>query len=234
MKLPHNLFMSSVVALPMLGLLSQNTPAAQCMSPEDEAALMQRIMHEEGGNIDPEEMQAIMRRARGEKRRTPPQFMRLMMPLKGLTMVQPINGLRVEVGIPFSPKFQSQLSWVYNNKDQAQFEYMSVLVNGNGMMDDDMSMCQCMGSTAGRQQVVIQKSLGNGLKLNLENDLSESPDQCGLGISLNKDMPTANLNYMIQLGGGQGAVHLLSYMQAISQRMTAGWSAVYLVSSFIP
>ena len=229
MKLPPSLFLSSFVALPMLSLVPKAAPA-ECMSAEEEAALMQRIMHEEGGNIDPEEMQAIMRRARGEKRRTPSQYMRLMMPIKSFTMVQPVSGLRVEVGIPFGPKFQSQLAWIFGSKDQAQFEYMSVLVNSNGMMDEDMSMCQCMGSTAGRQQVVIQKSLGNNLKLNLEHDLSESPDQCGLGISLNKDYQTANLNYMVNVGGGQGAIHFLSYVQAISQRLTAGMNAMYLVS----
>ena len=171
MKLPPNLFLSSFVALPMLSLVPK--APAECMNAEEEAALMQRIMHEEGGNIDPEEMQAIMRRARGEKRRTPPQYMRLMMPIKSFTMVQPVSGLRVEFGIPFGPTFQSQLAWIFGSKDQAQFEYMSVLVNSNGMMDEEMSMCQCMGSTAGRQQVVIQKSLGNNLKLNLEHDLSD-------------------------------------------------------------
>ncbi len=35
------------------------------MSPEEEAAMLQKLMHDEGGNIDPEEMQAIIRKARG-------------------------------------------------------------------------------------------------------------------------------------------------------------------------
>jgi hypothetical protein len=44
-------------------------------------------MHEEGGGQpDPEEMQAIIRRARGQKNRKPPQFMRLTGPIKMMTM----------------------------------------------------------------------------------------------------------------------------------------------------
>jgi hypothetical protein len=52
-----------------------------------------------------------MRKARGMKNRKPPQFMRMTGPLKMMTMMMPNTGLRMEIGVPFSQKFQSQLSW---------------------------------------------------------------------------------------------------------------------------
>lgn len=80
------------------------------MSAEEEAMMLQKMMHEQGIQ-DPEEMQAFMRKARGMKNRKPPQFMRMTGPLKMMTMMMPNTGLRMEIGVPFSQKFQSQLSW---------------------------------------------------------------------------------------------------------------------------
>ena len=51
-----------------------NKPSAACGSAEDEAELLQKMMHEQGGMPDPEEMQAYLRKARGLKNRKPPQF----------------------------------------------------------------------------------------------------------------------------------------------------------------
>jgi len=93
-------------------------------------------------------MQAFLRKARGQKNRKPPQFMRLTGPLKMMTMMMPNNGLRLEVGIPFSQRFQSQLSWVYSNTKPAEFEMMAMLVGGGSMMmEDEMALMQCVSSS---------------------------------------------------------------------------------------
>jgi hypothetical protein len=39
--------------------------SADCLTADEEAQMLQKLMHDEGGNIDPEEMQAIIRKARG-------------------------------------------------------------------------------------------------------------------------------------------------------------------------
>jgi hypothetical protein len=61
-------------------------PINQCGTAEEEAELLQKMMHEQGGQPDPEEMQAYLRKARGLKNRKPPQFQRLNGPIKMLTM----------------------------------------------------------------------------------------------------------------------------------------------------
>jgi hypothetical protein len=62
MKSTH--LFASLFALPFMGLKLQSK-IAHCMSPEEEAAMLQKLMHDEGSNVDPEEMQAIIRKARG-------------------------------------------------------------------------------------------------------------------------------------------------------------------------
>jgi HD superfamily phosphohydrolase YqeK len=46
-------------------LATQSAKTAQCMSSEEEAAMLQKLMHDQGGQMDPEEMQHIIRKARG-------------------------------------------------------------------------------------------------------------------------------------------------------------------------
>lgn len=99
MKSTH--LFASLFALPLFGQKLQNQNA-HCMSPEEEAAMLQKLMHDEGGNIDPEEMQAIIRKARGQKNRKPPQFMRLTGPIKMMTFIPPSDGFRFEFMVPFS------------------------------------------------------------------------------------------------------------------------------------
>jgi|LakMenE18May11ns_1017448.scaffolds.fasta_scaffold9294953_1 hypothetical protein len=52
---------------------------------------------------DPEEMQEMIMRARGQKKsRLPPEFMRVTMPVKMVSMIRPSDGLTLSGGIPFS------------------------------------------------------------------------------------------------------------------------------------
>jgi len=147
--------------------------------------------------MDPEEMQQIIRKARGQKNRKPPQFMRITGPLKMMTMVQPNDGFRFELAIPFSQHFQTQLSWVLSNKKPAEFECMAMLAGGgNMMMEDEMSMIQAQTTSSGRSTVVIQKPIGNGVKLNIETDMGAAdPSQCMTGFTLTKDFATSHIQY---------------------------------------
>jgi hypothetical protein len=54
---------------------------------------------------DPEEMQALLAKARGQTNRQPPEFMRLCSPIKMMTMSRPNDGLILMAGIPFSQRF---------------------------------------------------------------------------------------------------------------------------------
>lgn len=171
-------------------------PPALCMTAEEEAAMLTKMMHEQGGQMDPEEMQAYLRKARGQKNRKPPQFMRLTGPLKMMTMYMPNDGFKFEVGVPFSQKFQTQLSWAFSNSKPAELEVMAMLVGGSSMMmEDEMSLIQAVTSGA-RKQVVVQKPLPYGIKAGIEMELgSPDPNQCMMGFSLHKDMGNSHMFY---------------------------------------
>ena len=99
--------------------------------------------------------------------------MRMTGPLKMMTMMMPNTGFRIEMGIPFGPKFQSQMSWQYSNTKPAEFELMAMLIGGNNMMmEDEMSLMQCMSSSAGRKQIVIQKPLSYGIRATVEAEIA--------------------------------------------------------------
>jgi len=48
------------------------------------------------------------------------------------------------------------MSWQFSNTKPSEFELMAMLIGGGSMMmEDEMSLMQCVTSTAGRSQVVI-------------------------------------------------------------------------------
>lgn len=51
---------------------------------------------------DPEEIQEMLMKAQGKTIRKPPQFARLMMGLKMLTMADPIDGIKFDFMAPLS------------------------------------------------------------------------------------------------------------------------------------
>ena len=72
------------------------------MTPEEEAAELAKILDGRQPS-DPEEMQEMIMKARGQKKsRQPSEFTRVMMPLKMITMFRPNDGLILSGGIPFS------------------------------------------------------------------------------------------------------------------------------------
>lgn len=96
---------------------------------------------------------------------------------------------------------------------------------GNMMMEDEMSMIQAQTTSSGRSTLVIQKPLGAGVKLNIETDMGSTDHaQCMTGVTLTKDFNTSHIQYMYQ------GVHMLSYMQSISESISAGYSMAFVVS----
>jgi hypothetical protein len=65
-------------------------------------------MQAEGGMVtDPEDMKALLMKARGQKNRKPPQFMRLTGGLKMMSMIMPNDGFKFSFGVPFTQRFQT-------------------------------------------------------------------------------------------------------------------------------
>lgn len=97
------------------------------------------------------------------------------------------------------------------------------------MMEDEMSLMQCVTSTAGRSQVVIQKPLPMQTRMSIEMEIAkDDPNQSMIGLTLHKDFQNCHLNYQNQ------GVHMLSYMQSISETLHAGWHLTYAAPPMAP
>lgn len=53
---------------------SEKPNECAALTPEQEAAELQKLMEQEGGNMDPEEMQEHIKKLRGDKSVRPPEF----------------------------------------------------------------------------------------------------------------------------------------------------------------
>jgi len=71
---------------------------------------------------DPEEIQEMLMKAQGKAIRKPPQFQRMMMGLKILTMQEPLDGIKFDFMMPISQRFQLGGSWVFSNTKTSRFE----------------------------------------------------------------------------------------------------------------
>lgn len=137
-----------------------------------------------------------------------------------MTMFQPNDGFRFEIGLPISQQFQTQFSWSFSNKKAPEFELMSVVMaGGQSMMEDEMSMIQASSTSAGRATAVIQKPLPYGCKLSIQTDCGgDDPNVCMSMFTLQKDFANSHIQYQYQ------GVHMVSYMQSISETLSAGYS----------
>lgn len=91
---------------------------------------MDKIFSEasEGGiPPDPEEIQELLMKAQGRAIRKPPQFQRLTMGLKMLTMAEQLDGMKFDFMVPLSPRFNLGGSWNFSNTKANKFELHTAL-----------------------------------------------------------------------------------------------------------
>ena len=176
---------------------------------------------------DPEEMQELLRKASGKKQK-PPQFQRISIPLKMMTMFRPCDGFHFGFAVPFSQRFQSGLSWDFSNKKPAEFEMTAMLAGGGNMMnEDEMSFINASSSSGGRLALQIQAPLFAGIKFSSEMDMpAADPAMSMVMVSLQKDFDNCHVQYQYM------GISSLSYMQNITDKLVAGFSATLIVSSF--
>ena len=173
-------------------------PKAQCISAEEEAEELQRILATNDGGMpsDPEEMQALLLKARGQTNRQPPELMRLTSPIKMLTMTRPNDGIILTAGIPFSQRFQTSFTWNFSNKKAPEFECMCMLAGaGSMMMEDQMSFLNVSTSSSGRLALQIQKPVGYGVKLSTEVEMAgiQDPNMWMTAFTVKKDFKMSHL-----------------------------------------
>jgi len=121
-------------------------------------------------------MQELLMKARGQTHRKPPQFQRISMPLKMMTMSRPNDGFHFSFAVPFSQRFQTNFGFDFSNKKAPEFEFMAMLAGGNNMMnEEEMSYINAQSGSNGRLGIQGQYPLPLGVKLSTEMDM-QSPD----------------------------------------------------------
>jgi hypothetical protein len=98
---------------------------AECLSAEEEAAELQRIMQGAPGEAPPtreDMMEILMARQKGKKL---PEFARFTGPLMMITPRRS-TGLIVEFGIPLSQRFQPMFTYSFSNKEESEFEFQGM------------------------------------------------------------------------------------------------------------
>lgn len=161
--------------------------------------------------------------------RKPPQFQRLSIPLKMLTMMEPIDGIKFDFMAPLSPRFQLGGSWVYSNTKASKFELQTALssMSGNNpmMAQDEMSFVSTRSDSTGKLEFSGSYNLGRGMSLKAEGffmdaDISKSHVQ----FELMKEFMDSHLSY--KFGGGS---HSLSMMQTLNSKLMGGFEMYYIV-----
>lgn len=78
---------------------------AECLTPEEEAMELQRIMQSGPGEIPPDREEIMEMLAARMKNKRLPVFAQIMMPIKSFSNIQPNDGMRISFGLPMSQRF---------------------------------------------------------------------------------------------------------------------------------
>ncbi len=185
--------------------------------------------HDTGMPPDPEEIQEMLMKAQGKTIRKPPSFQRLMMSLKMLTMVEPLDGIKFDLMAPLSQRFQIGGSWNFSNTKSNKFELHTVLssLSSNPMMGDEMSFVQTKSDSTGKIEFSGQLNLGTNLFARTEGFFMDADVQKShLQFELMKEFTDSHIAY--KFGGGS---HIVSFMQTLNPRLIAGFEMYYIVSN---
>lgn len=118
--------------------LSQRSEC-QPKTEQEAAEEFQRILESNNGEMpsDPEEMQALLAKARPKHKRNPQGFERI---LQGTRMAckahRQNNGIIFEVPVPLGQHFMTSLKWAFSNTKPSEFETSMQLVGSASPMAD--------------------------------------------------------------------------------------------------
>lgn len=159
--------------------------------------------------------------------RRPPQFQRMSMGLKMLTMADPVDGVKFDFMAPLSQRFQLGGSWNFSNTKANRFELSTALSSmGNPMMQDEVSYISTRSDSSGKLEFSGSLSLGNSLSLKSEGFFMDpDPAKSHLQFELMKEFTDSHISY--KFGAG---THNISMMQTLSSKLMGGFEMIYIVS----
>ena len=145
------------------------------------------------------------------KIRKPPQFARLMMGLKMLTMGDPTDGMKFDFMVPLSQRFNLGGSWNFSNTKPNKFELHTALSSmsaNNPMNQDEVSFVSTRSDASGKLEFSGQYSLIKDLSLRAEGFFMDADvNKSHLQFEVVKEFNDSHISY--KFGSGS---HNLSWM----------------------
>lgn len=201
------------------------TPEKKMTETEKQMEEIEQIFRENPyAATDPEEMERILQEKNKLKNKKPPQFAKLMMPIKMMIMQESLDGLRLDIAAPISSSLQVGGSWNFSNSKPSNFSLNAMLHSQHSPMSNEgMSFINCKKDLLGKMELVGGVSLTDSLSFKAE------------GFFPNQSVDAAHIQYEVlqefsdwhisgKFGGGS---YSISMMQAITHNTSAGFEAMW-------
>jgi hypothetical protein len=151
---------------------------------------------------DPEEMERILskRNNKGGKR-SPPQFSRMMLPIKMLTGAENNDGLKIDINLGLTQQFQIGLAWALSNKNPASVSLSAMAMFADPRTSSKMSYMNCKKDTGGVMELNSQFYLTDSISFKVEGLLpNDQVEMSHIGLEIMKEFNDCHIAY--RLGGG--------------------------------
>ncbi len=190
----------------------------------DQAELEKIFQENPFAAADPEEMERILQARNKNKVPKPPQFSRLMIPIKMLTMCEALDGIRFDFSMGLSEKFQLGGTWNFSNTKPSNFSLMTMYSpNMNPASQEGMNFINCKKDVNGKMELVANYHILKDLIFKAE------------GFFPNDNMEASHISYEImkefkdyhvsaKMGGGS---YSISLMKSFSHNLFGGFEAMW-------
>lgn len=159
-------------------------------------------------------------------KRNPPQFSRLMMPIKMLTMNEGLDGLKFDINLGLTPKFQLGGSWNFSNSPKQPPNFTLMAMYSPNMSPTNMGKMDFVNlkkDIAGKLEFNSQYFLSDTVSLHAEGYFpNETIEMSHISLELMKRWRDCHMSY--KMGGGS---HSISMMQGVTDALHAGFEAMW-------
>ena len=163
----------------------------------------------------------------------PPTFEMLLQGLRALTMIEPLDGLKVDFGMGLSPRFQFSNSWTMPHGQPGSFDMTLVFLGGKVSTNPyerpnpDPVMVSRFSVTQGRQDVKVVSHPTENLEMRLSANYMSS--------NVLQSQMTVEADYSGEdyVAGGKVGVNLdlfsYYYMQSVTSNLVLGFELMNMV-----
>lgn len=118
---------------------------------------------------DPEEMERLFASKNKSRMKKPPQFSRLTLPLKALTQIESLDGLRLDVSGGLSEKLSLGGSWNFSNTKPSNFTLMAMLIYGaNPITGEGGHFINCKKDAVGKMEFMTNSTITKSISFKAE------------------------------------------------------------------